>query len=257
MMTAPPSNAETMRISRYLARCGVASRRDSEAVVLAGRVRVNGVVIVNLAHQVNPAADRVELDGRPLVLAPAHLTLLMNKPRGVLVTRDDPKGRKTVYTLLSPGHAVRARELTYAGRLDYDTSGLLILTTDGELANRLVHPRYHVDKAYRARLDRGLTPAEITRLEAGIELEEATTLPCRVRPLRGGSDRDLYEIMLQEGRNRQVRRMIESVGAKVLELERTRIGGLRLEEFFPNRKAGTRELTERDVERLLGGEKAG
>ncbi|MCC6546285.1 rRNA pseudouridine synthase [Candidatus Sumerlaeota bacterium] len=238
-----------MRISRYLARCGIASRRDSEAVVLAGRVKVNGVKQTNLATQV-AEGDHVMLDGRLLELPPEHLTLLMNKPTGVMVTREDPEGRQTIYDVLPPEFAHRTRELVYAGRLDYNTSGLLIMTTNGELANKLVHPRYHVDKTYRVRTERQLAKDALQKLRGGVALEEGRTKPCVVRQL--GDHANTFEITLQEGKNRQVRRMVEEVGGKVIELERIRIGHLKLRDYFPDGKPGTVALGEKDVKSFMG-----
>lgn len=240
-----------MRISRYLARCGIASRRDSEAVVLAGRVKVNGVKQTNLATQI-AEGDHVMLDGRLLELPPEHLTLLMNKPLGVMVTREDPQGRQTIYDILPPQFASRTRELVYAGRLDYNTSGLLIMTTNGELANRLVHPRYHVDKTYRVRTDQQLTKESLQALRSGVTLEDGRTKPCVVKQLHERADIHAFEITLQEGKNRQVRRMVEAVGGKVIELQRIRIGSLTLRDFFPDGQPGVVALTEKDVKGFLG-----
>lgn len=220
-----------MRIAHYLARCGVASRRKSEEIVSAGRVRLNGEVVRDLGRQVDPDEDRVEVDGRRVALHREHLTLAMNKPPGVVVTRDDPQERTTVYDLLPVEYAARARELVYVGRLDADTTGLLILTTDGEMANRLMHPRHHVEKAYRATIDRVLDDEDLELLREGIELEEFRAQPCRVTRKGGTARAAEYEVCIAEGKKRQVRRMFEALGAGVLALERTRIGALTLQQL--------------------------
>lgn len=242
-----------MRIARFLARCGVASRRDAEQLVLDGRVSLNGTVVTDLGRQIDPATDEVRFSGRRLQLKQDTLTLAMNKPRGVVVTRSDPQGRPTVYDVLPAPHKARARELVYAGRLDLDTSGLLILTTDGDLANRLVHPRHHVDKEYEMLLDRMLEEDQIRRLERGIALEEGRTLPARI-VYTGKDERPEYHMILQEGRNRQVRRMVEEVGCRVRRLRRVRIGGLSLVRLrLP--EGEVQELSETEITQLLGGEK--
>lgn len=241
-----------MRIARYLARCGVASRRESETLVTAGRVCVNGAVVTNLATQVRPDTDSVTLDGKPLLLASAHLTLAMNKPVGVLVSRRDTRGRRTIYDILPPPFVNRARELVYAGRLDYSSSGLLIITTDGDLANQLVHPRHHVEKTYDAETSRPLKKVEIEQLRAGVVLGEDTTLPCTVKPLGPRGNGAVYRITLREGKNRQIRRMIQEVGARVVSLERIAIGRLELKKLFPSGAQGVVELSPRQIELLIG-----
>lgn len=220
-----------MRIAHYLARCGVASRRKSEEIIAAGRVKLNGEVVRDLGRQVEPDSDHVEVDGRRLVLPGEHLTLALNKPAGVVVTRDDPQGRTTVYDLLPVEFAGRARELVYVGRLDADTTGLLVLTTDGEMANRLMHPRHHVEKAYRATIDRVLDEEDLEVLREGIELEDFRAQPCRVARKGGTARAAEYEVCIAEGKKRQVRRMFEALGAGVLALERTRIGALTLQQL--------------------------
>lgn len=236
-----------MRISRFLARCGVASRRKSEEIVAAGRIALNGEIVTDLGRQIDPARDRVEVDGKLVELKEKGLTIALNKPKGVVVTRDDPQGRRTVYDLLPVQFGDRARELVYAGRLDLQTSGLLILTTDGDLVNRLVHPSRHLEKAYEVTLDRDLSGGELERLAEGIELEDGPSLPAKVRGLRPKR----YEVVLVEGRNRQVRRMMEMLGAKVYDLTRTRIGALSLRELKLQTGAVV-ALNENQLRKLLG-----
>ncbi|MCB2155247.1 rRNA pseudouridine synthase [bacterium] len=227
----PPS---TMRISRFLARCGVASRRKAEEIVQAGRVSVNGAVETNLATQIDPKTDKVELDGQLLQLAQEQLTLMVNKPRRVLVSRGDPQDRRTIYDVLPEEYADDADRLLYVGRLDFFSEGLLLLTTDGDLVHRLTHPSNHVEKEYLAWLNRELTPEEETRIRDGIDLEDGPAAPAqldRQETKRGV----LYRIIIHEGRNRQVRRMFEALGVRVDRLLRVRIGGLRLRGMEPGK----------------------
>ncbi len=223
-----------MRISHFLARCGFGSRRQCEEFVKQGRVLVNGEVTTDLARQVEPGADHVEIDGRVAMLAAQHLTLALHKPPEVMVTRRDPQGRRTVYDMLPPEAAPRANELVYAGRLDFLTSGLLIMTTDGVLVNHLTHPSRHVEKAYLVATSRSLLADEIGRICSGIELDDGPVQPCTMTamaPTGRGGRIPRYEIVLREGRNRQVRRMIEAVDARVMTLCRTRVGGLTLQKL--------------------------
>ena len=233
---------ETLRIAKYLARCGVASRRKAEAIIREGRVSVNGEIAQDLGRQIHSARDLVEVDGRKAELESWPLTLAMNKPTGVVVTRGDPQGRKTVYDILPPQYAPRASELVYAGRLDIMTSGLLILSTDGGLIQRLTHPRHHLAKTYEVETGTPLSADDLDRLRRGVELEDGLALPTKAREL--GPRR--FEIVLTEGRNRQVRRMVEALGARVAQLRRTAVGGLRLDRL-KLRKGEVRELDEREI----------
>jgi pseudouridine synthase len=238
----------TLRIVRFLARCGAASRRDAADLVRAGRVMINGVVCADLSAQVDPARDVVLFDGKPLALAPRDVTLMLNKPPGVLVSRGDMRGRQTVYDLLPEEHRELASRLAYVGRLDFDTEGLLLLTTDGELVNRLTHPSHEVEKEYRVRASRELTVEEAQRFQEGVEIEGRKTQACRLTRLdRDG--RPAYAVVLREGRNRQVRRMFEALGVRVLHLKRVRIGRLTLGGLPPGH---WRELGPEDFRRLFG-----
>ena len=224
-----------MRLNAYLARAGVASRRGSEELIRAGRVRVNGEV-AGLATFVE-AGDRVELDGTELAPEPlAHL--LLHKPAGVVTTARDPQGRTTVVGLV--GHAQR---VVPVGRLDVDTTGALVLTNDGPLAHRLAHPRYGVDKVYEVETWRQPTDDALRQLAEGVELEDGPTAPARARRLAGAR----FELVLHEGRNRQVRRMVEAVGHRVRHLHRSVYAGLTLDGLAPGE---WRELTASEVERL-------
>jgi len=209
-----------MRLAKYLAHAGVASRRSAEALIAAGRVSVAGETITDPARDVQPDSP-VALDGRALDGPEPRVIFAVNKPVGVVSTARDPHGRRTVLDLL-PAHGLR---LYPVGRLDADSSGLILLTNDGELANHLTHPRYEVPKTYRARLGGGpVADRTLELLRGGVELEDGPTAPAQVRRLRGST----IELTIHEGRNRQVRRMCEAVGHPVLELRRTAFGPLRL-----------------------------
>jgi pseudouridine synthase len=206
-----------MRLNAYLARAGVASRRGAEDLIRAGRVRVNGEV-AGLATFVEPR-DTVEVDGRPI--EPEPLTyVLLHKPAGVVTTARDPQGRATVVELV--GHD---RRVVPVGRLDADTTGALLLTNDGPLAHRLMHPRYEVDKVYEAEVEGEPSDEALAQLAEGIELDDGRTAPARVRSL-GPS---LVELTIHEGRKHQVKRMLQAVGHPVRRLHRSRYAGLTLD----------------------------
>jgi 23S rRNA pseudouridine2605 synthase len=222
-------------LNAYLARAGVASRRGADELIKAGRVTVNGE-----PGQLNTfvqAADRVEVDGRGVAKQRlAHL--LLNKPAGVVTTASDPRGRPTVVDLV-PGEP----RVVPVGRLDFDTTGALLLTNDGPLAHRLAHPRYAVEKTYVVDVEGTPSDAVLQALRDGVELEDGRTAPARVRRLRGGA----LELTIHEGRNRQVRRMLEAVGHPVTRLHRSVYAGLTLEGLEPG---AWRELEPSEVERL-------
>jgi 23S rRNA pseudouridine2605 synthase len=224
-----------VRLNAYLARAGVASRRGADELIRAGRVRVNGEK-AGLATFVSPG-DRVEVDGR--AVEPEPLThVLLHKPAGVVTTARDPHGRPTVVGLV--GHE---RRVVPVGRLDADTTGVLLLTNDGPLAHRLAHPRYEVDKVYEAEVEGEPSAAAVWRLAEGVELEDGRTAPAKVRRL--GPSR--LELTLHEGRKRQVRRMCEAVGHPVRRLHRREYAGLTVEGLA----AGEwRELSADEVKRL-------
>jgi 23S rRNA pseudouridine2605 synthase len=225
-----------MRLVKYLAHCGVASRRRAEELIAAGRVRVGGEAVADPARDVDEASV-VEVDGRPVAPEPREVWIV-NKPAGVVSTAREPGHRAAVVDLVdSP------RRLYPVGRLDADSTGLILVTNDGELANRLSHPRYGVQRTYRVRLRRPAAESQLRRLRNGVELDDGLTAPARVRRI---SPRVL-ELTLGEGRNRQVRRMVEAVGNQVSELTRIRYGTLELG-TLPEGKA--RRLRPPEVKRL-------
>ncbi len=228
-----------MRLAKYLAHAGVASRRAAERMIADGRVRVDGALVVDPARDVAEGA-RVSVDGRELSGPEARVTYMLHKPVGVLSTARDTHGRTTVLDLLPRGDA----RLYPVGRLDVDSSGLILLSNDGELANRLTHPRHEVPKTYRALLGGGaVSEAALRRLRAGVELDDGPTAPARVRRLA----RNELELTIHEGRNRQVRRMCDAVGHPVLELRRERFGPLALDGLAVG---AHRRLSARELERL-------
>jgi 23S rRNA pseudouridine2605 synthase len=224
-----------MRLNAYLARAGVASRRGADELIKAGRVSVNGE-----AGQLNTfveSRDRVEVDGRPVELQPLAYVLL-HKPAGVVTTARDPQGRRTVVDLVD--HPSR---VVPVGRLDADTTGALLLTNDGELAHRLAHPRYEVEKVYEAEVEGEPSDAALDQLRSGIELDDGPTAPAEARRL-GPSK---VELLLHEGRKHQVKRMLSAVGHPVRRLHRSRYAGLTLDGLEPG---DSRELELRELEQL-------
>jgi 23S rRNA pseudouridine2605 synthase len=232
-----------VRLQKYLANAGVASRRRAEAHIVAGHVRVNGRVIKELGTSV-AVGDRVEFAGTLVELAETKRYLVLNKPAKVMTTMRDPEGRKTVATIVprEPGHRILP-----VGRLDYDTSGLLLMTDDGELANVLTHPRFGVDKTYRALIAGRLAGDDMKRFIAGINLEDGKSAPAKVRVIRTHPAATEIDITIHEGRNRQVRRMFEATDHPVLALERLRFGPLSLGDM---RQGQWREVTEKEMAAL-------
>lgn len=208
-----------MRLVKFMATAGVASRRASEELIRAGRVTVNGELVTDPARDVSDA-DAVSFDGEPVQQPDERLVYALNKPVGVVSTARDPQGRLTVVSLVPD-----TGRLYPVGRLDADSSGLILLTNDGDLAHRLTHPRFEVPKTYLATVAGGpVGDAALRKLRTGVELEDGLTAPARVRRLRA----DRLEITIHEGRNRQVRRMCEAVGHPVQTLERVAFGSLKL-----------------------------
>lgn len=208
------------RLQKVLARAGFGSRRANEELIDAGRVTVNGDVAV-LGRRVDPAHDRIEVDGVPVVVREDLVYYLLNKPTRVVTTARDPEGRPTVIDLVP----VEPRVFP-VGRLDYDTEGLLLLTNDGELAHRIAHPSSGVDKAYLAEVEGIPGRAALRALREGVELDDGPTAPARVRLQQTRENTAALELVVHEGRNHQVRRMCEAVGHPVRRLVRTRIGPL-------------------------------
>jgi 23S rRNA pseudouridine2605 synthase len=225
-----------VRLAKFLAHGGIASRRAAEKIVASGRVMVNREVVTDPARDVVDADD-VRVDGSPVGAEPREVWAV-NKPAGVVSTAREPGSRPAVVELVDS-----AARLYPVGRLDADSTGLLLLTNDGELANRLTHPRYEVAKAYRVELERPPSDADLRRLATGVELEDGPTAPAEVSRL---GEREI-EVVLREGRNRQVRRMAEAIGNRVMALRRVRFGPIELG-ALPG--GGARRLGEDEVGRL-------
>ena len=224
-----------MRLNAFIARAGVASRRKADDLIKAGRVTVNGEH--GQLNTFGRADDDVRLDGEPLTKQRLAYVLL-NKPAGVVTTARDPQGRRTVVDLV-----VHPARVVPVGRLDADTTGALLLTNDGELAHRLAHPRYEVDKVYEVECWKQPTDGDLARLREGVELDDGPTSPADGRRIDGAR----IELVLHEGRNRQVRRMVEAVGHRVKRLHRSRYGPLTLEGLEPG---AWRELEASEVRAL-------
>lgn len=233
-----------MRLAKFLASSGVASRRAAEELVRAGRVRVGERTVTDPARDVG-ADDAVSVDGAPVLGDQPRVVYALNKPAGVVCTARDPQGRPTVVSLLPPIPGVA--RLYPVGRLDIDATGLILLTNDGALAHRLMHPSFEVEKAYRAVVWRPpVREAALRALREGVELEDGRSAPARARRVAA----DTIELTIHEGRKRQVKRMCEQVGYRVKRLERIRFGALELGEL---RRGAYRRLAPGEVELLAGG----
>jgi len=232
-----------IRLQKALADRGVASRRAAEALIAAGRVRVAGRVVTELGTKVDPSA-RISVDGREVAAAPRRRYVVLNKPRGVLSTARDERGRPTVVELLG------TRERLYpVGRLDADSEGLLLLTNDGEWADRVLHPRYGHEREYEVRIEGDASPTAVAALRRGVRLDEGLARASAVRVVAAGARGSRLRIVLRTGWKRQVRRMCAAAGLRVVELRRVRLGPLLLGRL---RAGAWRELSPREI-RALGG----
>lgn len=231
-----------MRLQKYLAGCGAASRRKCEEFITAGRVTVNGSVVTELGTQVEEG-DVVTLDGKRMTPEEKKYYILYHKPMGEVCTASDPQGRATVMDRFRD-FPVR---LFPVGRLDFDSEGLLLLTNDGEMMQRMLHPSCEVNKTYLARVDGDVSLEAIRRLRAGVMLDERMTSPAEVRVIRRTGVETVVLVTIHEGRNRQVRRMFETVGHTVLLLRRVKFGPLEMGEL---KRGEWRELTEKEIEML-------
>jgi 23S rRNA pseudouridine2605 synthase len=235
-----------MLLLKALTEAGAGSRRKIADAIKNGRVKVNGEPVEDFRHQVNPETDRISLNGRPIELRRRQtIYLMVNKPEGIITTTSDERGRRTVLDILPERY--RRLRLYPVGRLDKDSTGLVILTNDGELTYRLTHPRYEHEKEYLIQIEGSLKPEEKRKLEKGIELEDGMTYPLVVREIRNSTPFN-YSITTHEGRKRQVRRMLANLGYRVLALKRIRMGSLNLGNL---REGATRELTAAEIRALF------
>ena len=231
-----------MRLQRFLSLAGITSRRKAEELIVSGRVSINGTRADRLGTTV-AEADVVTLDEKPVAIAAERIYLALNKPPNVVTTLHDPQGRRTIVDLL-PANSAR---VVPVGRLDYDTSGLLLLTNDGDLAHRLMHPRFGVEKTYRAIVAGRFLSSAAQRLQQGMELDEGPAAPAKVRIVSAKANHSTVDVSIREGRKRQVRRMFEAVGYRVLTLERRKFGAIALGRLD---LGATRPLTPQEIAAL-------
>lgn len=232
-----------VRLQKYLSECGVASRRKAEDLIAAGKVKVNGKP-ATIGDKIDPARDTVVVAGKKIKKSKKNTYIMLHKPRGFITTLSDEMGRKCVAQLIED---VGTRVYP-VGRLDRDSEGLLLLTDDGEFANALTHPTRHVPKTYRVTVRPTITDEQITALTTGIEIDGRMTMPSEVRVLEKKEGRVVIEIIIFEGRNRQIRKMCESLGLEVARLKRTQIGSVKLGML---KQGDWRNLTEEEVHKLM------
>ena len=213
------------RLNKYLASCGVASRRESEKLILDGRVKVNGKVVKELGTQVNEGNDRVSVDGVQVKPVQDYSYIMMYKPKGCVTTMKDDKGRKTVYSYLED---LNIPHLVPVGRLDYDTEGLLLLTNDGELVHALTHPSHEVPKTYIVKVEGEVLEHKLAQLRKGVVIDGVKTAKAKVKLIEFKDNISRFEMTIHEGRNRQIRKMFEAVGEEVIFLKRVSVGNVRL-----------------------------
>ena len=234
-----------MRINKFLASCTQFSRRKSEELVLAGKVKVNGSVISSLSVSIDENNDVVTLDGKVLSVCENFVYLMMHKPKGYLCTRSDVAGRKTIYDLIPEYKKIR---LFSVGRLDRDTEGLILLTNDGDITNKLIHPKHEVEKTYVAKIEGNITETELEKLRDGVVLDDGfKTSRAKVNLLEKNKEFCRVEVTIHEGKNRQVRRMFEAIKKHVTFLKRTKFGPLSLGGLT---RGTTRLLKQKEIESL-------
>ena len=232
-----------VRLQKYLSECGVASRRKAEDLIMAGKVKVNGKP-ASIGDKIDPNRDTVVVAGKKIKKTKKNTYIMLHKPRGFITTLSDEMGRKCVAQLVED---VGTRVYP-VGRLDRDSEGLLLLTDDGEFANALTHPTRHVPKTYRVTVRPTITEEQITALTTGIEIDGRMTMPSEVRVLEKKEGRVVLEIIIYEGRNRQIRKMCDSLGLEVARLKRTQIGSVKLGML---KQGDWRNLTEEEVHKLV------
>lgn len=231
------------RLQKIIAKAGLASRRQAENLISDGMVRVNGIVITELGIKVDPTEDSIEVNGKPITNLESKVYILLNKPKGYVTTLNDPQKRPIVTDLLKD---IKSRVFP-VGRLDYDTEGLLLFTNDGDLTQRLLHPRNKVLKTYLVETDGILTSLESNKLESGIELDDGFTAPANLKFIKKTKDKSWWEISIYEGKKRQVKRMFEGIGHSIYALRRTRFGPLKLGKLPPGK---SRFLTDQELREL-------
>lgn len=232
-----------IRINKYLSAAGVSSRREADRLIEQGRVKVNGKIVQTLGSKIDENKDRIEVDGKTVEGTQGKIYMLLNKPPEFLVTLKDPFQRPTIMDFLPK---LKTR-IFPVGRLDFDSEGLLLMTNDGELANRLTHPRYEIKKNYLVKIQGHPEKVQISRLERGIPLDGKKTAPAKISPVSSSPKRSLFKVELHEGRKREIRRMFEAIGYHVLLLRRIKFAGLTLDGLNPG---DWRYLTKIEVQNL-------
>lgn len=234
---------EPIRLQKFLAQCGIASRRGAEEMIVQGKVKINGKTAV-LGDKVT-SSDKVYVSGRRVVMPKTkYRYIMLNKPRGYITTMNDERGRKCVAELVK-----NVGERVYpVGRLDKDSEGMLVFTNDGEFANKIMHPRNSVYKFYRVTVRPGITEEQLVKLETGVEIDGVKTAPAIVHVVQKEPGRVVLEMILHEGKNREIRRMCDAVGLEVARLRRTQIGGVKMGML---KQGDWRDLTEKEVKNLL------
>lgn len=232
-----------IRVQKFLSECAVASRRKSEELILQGKVRVNGVV-VSLGDKVDPKRDTVTVSGKKITKSKQHTYIMLHKPRGFITTMSDEMDRKCVAQLIEDAPA----RVYPVGRLDRDSEGMLLFTNDGEFANAMTHPSKHIPKTYRVTVRPAVTEDQLTAITQGIIIDDRKTAPAQVRVVTKEDNRVVLEIILYEGRNREIRKMCESLGLEVARLKRTAVGSVKLGML---KQGAWRELSEDEVRKLM------
>ena len=243
---APPplkanSTSATIRLNKYIASAGVCSRRKADELIQTDRVKVNGKVVHDLGVKITPSIDTIVVDGKQILILDEHVYILFNKPKDCITTTSDERGRTTIMDY------VRSKQRIFPiGRLDRDTTGVLLLTNDGDFSNQLMHPRSKVKKAYKVTLDKALSLGDIQKLSSGIRLSDGMTEPSEVYPIPGSKNK-VIGIVIHEGRNRQVHRMFESLGYDVKKLDRVAYGDIT---YVGVARGQWRYLTNQEIKQL-------
>ena len=233
-----------LRLNKFLSNSGVASRRKCDEIIASGKVTVNGKVVTEIGSQINEKKDKVMVEGKAVCLPSSFVYIKLNKPKGYACTASDEKGRKTIYDLVDC-----EERLFSIGRLDYNTEGLIILTNDGDFANKVSHPRYDVEKEYRVTIEGKIKESELAVLRKGVVVDGQKMPPAKVKLLSQDDNVSKISVVINEGQNRQVRRMFEAIGREIKLLKRVRIGSVRLGGLS---RGQWRDLTEDELNLLVG-----
>ena len=232
-----------MRLNKFLSNSGVASRRKCDDIIKEGKVFVNGKQVVELGLQVNPKKDKVTIEGKRINLPSSFVYIKLNKPKGYACTASDEKGRKTIYELIDTDE-----RLFSIGRLDYDTEGIIILTNDGEFANKVAHPRYHTEKEYRVTAEGEIVESELAVMRKGVVIDGERLPSAKVEKLSFENGFTKLSVVIDEGKNRQIRRMFEAIGHQIKLLKRVRIGNVKLGGLS---RGEYKDLTEEELNSLV------